>query len=324
LSTGYAGLIGAAAARRHSVPFLLTEHGLYWREAEQGGEFECGVAAPQSAAATRTWVARLREYARCAYDAADVITAVCDANRALQLSLGAEPARSVVIANGVEVPGAQVCARPAGDRGVLRVGLVGRVTPIKGTTTFLEACRVVQGAVARAEFYVVGPGDHSPEYDAECRQLAHRLRLERVTFTGEVDVRDWYPRLDVVVLTSRSEAQPLALLEAMAYGRPVVATDVGGCRELVEGPADAFGAAGVVCPPGDAGAVARAIVRVGARPEQFAQAGRARVAALYTRRRMLDRYRALYGRLLSGAAGPRRPSNGPAPAPAQRVPATSG
>jgi glycosyltransferase involved in cell wall biosynthesis len=183
------------------------------------------------------------------------------------------------------------------------VALVGRVTPLKATADFVRACAVLQDVLPAARCFVLGPLDHSPDYAAECRALAARLGVRGLTFAGEVDVRAWYPTLDVVVLTSRSEAQPLVLLEAMAHGCPVVATDVGGCRELVEGAGDGFGPAGAVCPPGDPGAIARVVCALANGPRAaFARAGRRRVEAHYTRRALLERYAALYARHL--ATGP--------------------
>ena len=80
---------------------------------------------------------------------------------------------------------------------------------------------------------------------------------ERVEFTGRVDVKQIYPRIDVLVLTSISEGLPLVILEAAAAGIPVVSTDVGACRELLEGsqPADrAIGPSGLVTGLADPGA----------------------------------------------------------------------
>src|SRR5207249_8569234 len=110
------------------------------------------------------------------------------------------------------------------------------------------------------EFAVIGPTDHEPGYVERCRRLATELEIgDRVTFTGETDPAPWYGRLDAVALTSVSEAQPLALLEAMAAGRPVVATAVGGCPELV---ADA----GLIVPPRNPTATAHALLRLAADP----------------------------------------------------------
>ena len=89
------------------------------------------------------------------------------------------------------------------------------------------------------EALIMGPEDEDPAYAAECRQLAADLGLNgNLRFTGRVRLDDYLPRIDAIVLTSISEAQPLTVLEAGAAGIPSVVTDVGACRELILGRAD--------------------------------------------------------------------------------------
>jgi glycosyltransferase involved in cell wall biosynthesis len=121
-----------------------------------------------------------------------------------------------------------------------------------------------------------------------------------VEFTGKVDARRYYEALDVSVLTSLSEGQPLAVLEAMACGIPVVATDVGSCRELLEGrtPEDrALGPAGLVTRVADPEDTARAILRLARDPElrrAMGEAGRRRVRAYYRLDQVREAYLELY------------------------------
>jgi glycosyltransferase involved in cell wall biosynthesis len=129
------------------------------------------------------------------------------------------------------------------------------------------------------------------------------LGLERVVrFTGFVDPGELFPRLDCLVLTSLSEGQPLVLLEAMAAGVPSVTTDVGACRELLEGtsPEDrALGPSGIVCPIADHVAVARAIERCARDGElraRLIEAGIARVDRYYRRENVQAIYLELYER----------------------------
>src|SRR3546814_18617729 len=86
---------------------------------------------------------------------------------------------------------------------------------------------------------ILGPFDEDPGYCQECRDLVAMLGLgETVKFMGQVKLDDWLGRIDAIVLTSISEAQPLVILEAGAAGVPTVATDVGACREMILGPPD--------------------------------------------------------------------------------------
>ncbi|MFQ5342504.1 MAG: GT4 family glycosyltransferase PelF [Anaerolineae bacterium] len=312
LSTGFAGLLGCQVKQALGRPLILTEHGIYWREVQAGAyELECGFQiAPIGQdgiglqALRDHWRVALQDAARQAYAQADIITTVCQANARLQFALGASPSRCHVIHNGVDWPALapKESRRPASD-GVYRIGFVGRVVSIKDVATFLTACQLVADALPGAEFYIVGPLDHDPAYAARCRGLATNLGLgDQVTFTGETDPVLWYRRLDVVVLTSLSEGQPLVLLEAMAAGVPVVATAVGGCPELVLGATQsdqALGPAGILTPVRDPGATARAILalcRDVGRWRQASRAGQERVRRYYSLDQLRAAYRMLYAR----------------------------
>jgi glycosyltransferase involved in cell wall biosynthesis len=179
--------------------------------------------------------------------------------------------------------------------------------PIKDVKTFIRAVKIVVAALPGARAVIAGPGDEDPEYLAECQALAATLGVaERVEFTGRVDVKQIYPRIDVLVLTSISEGLPLVILEAAAAGIPVVSTDVGACRELLEGrlPADrALGASGLVTGLADPAATARAILGLARDPglrEEMGRAARARVRAHYQEADLIRRYREIYRDLLSG------------------------
>ncbi|MBV8480713.1 MAG: GT4 family glycosyltransferase PelF [Actinobacteria bacterium] len=274
LSTGLAGETARLAARSAGVPFLLTEHGLAWHEAALGLP-----AAYQYNPELRA-DAHL-ELARRAYAEAAAVVTVCAHNARAQRGLGARP---LVIENAADA--AEVTRI---RDGIPRVGLVARVTPVKDVLTFVRACALVAGEIPEAEFVVIGPLDHDASYAERCVELSRRLGVA-VTFTGEASPRAWLPKLDVVALTSVSEAQPLALLEAMGAGLPVVATDVGGCRELVTG-------AGLVVPPASPAATAGAIVTLMRDPglrRRMGAAGRGRVLARHRPELLADRYRRLY------------------------------
>jgi glycosyltransferase involved in cell wall biosynthesis len=303
LSTGLAGLAGAEAADSRRRPFLLTEHGLAWREAAlgiSGCKPHIAGCKPHRAArrmSREEWVGFVEASARHAYARADMTTTVCRANLELQRRQGAAPNRLRLIENGV--------ARTDRSRGLTPVwktspliAFVGRVVAIKDVETFLRACSLVADELPAAEFAVVGPLDHEPEYAEACVDLAADLGLgDKIRFTGETETAPWYEKLDVVVLTSLSEAQPLVLLEAMAAGVPVVSTAVGGCPELVAG-------AGLLTPVRDPRATAQAILRFcGDAPlrERLVQAGLDRVRRRHSREGMLGSYRDLYESLAESA-----------------------
>ncbi len=127
--------------------------------------------------------------------------------------------------------------------------------------------------------------------------MVDKLNLNDFIFTGETDTTDYLNNLDLVVLTSKSEGQPFVLLESVAAGVPVVATDVGGCRDVVAGNGDNFGDAGSICSVADAPGIAGAMFELCTNTKlwyQCSQAGRKRVGDFYRKELFLDQYRSLY------------------------------
>lgn len=174
--------------------------------------------------------------------------------------------------------------------GVPYIGIVGRLTRQKGHCHFLDAARIVLQEVPAA-FIVVGSGD----LDAQLRRYARELGIDNaVHFVGSrSDVPEIMSHLDVLVSASLWEGLPTVLLEAMALGVPVVATDVSGSREIVR-----TGATGQLVPVGDPARLAQAILAVIRNPGRTA--GMAENAALvardYTVQDAARRYSDLYRR----------------------------
>jgi glycosyltransferase involved in cell wall biosynthesis len=318
VSTGYAGLLGALLEQRRGCPFVLTEHGIYTKERRldltRAGWIKEGPGHPGDGDGLgpirEMWIRFFEGLGRMAYAAAQPIVSLYEGNRQRQIADGAEPGKTLIVPNGIDVARFAALAPPPVAEGPPVVGLVGRVVPIKDVRTFIRAMRVVQSARPDVEAWIVGPTDEDPAYAEECRDLAVSLGLEgRLKFQGLRAPEEVFPRLRVAVLTSISEALPLVLLESFAAGVPVVATDVGACRALIEGgaPADkALGAAGIVTPIADPEATGRAVLRLLGNREAWAaarQAGAARVRRLYTSERMLAAYQSIYDKALEGDHG---------------------
>ncbi|MEK2632237.1 GT4 family glycosyltransferase PelF [Pseudomonas aeruginosa] len=312
ISTGYAGLLGCILQRRWGCRYLLSEHGIYTKErkidlaqaswiAENPDEqLSTGLDAEVSYI-RRLWIRFFERVGLLTYRAANPIVALYEGNRQRQVLDGAEPRRTRVIPNGIDLDAwaGALERRPPGIPPV--VGLVGRVVPIKDVKTFIRAMRGVVSAMPEAEGWIVGPEEEDPDYASECRSLVASLGLQdKVKFLGFRRIGEVLPQLGLMVLTSISEAQPLVILEAWAAGAPVVSSDVGSCRELIEG-ADAedraLGRAGEVVAIADPQATSRAILALLRNPQrwQAAQAvGLQRVERYYTEALMLGRYRGLY------------------------------
>lgn len=200
-----------------------------------------------------------------------------------------------VIHNGI-----QVAAMPVRDRDAAptwKAVHVARLNLIKDQPTLLRAARLVADREPAFRLDIVGDG---PLGDA-LRREAHELGLDGVvTFHGmQDDVMPYLAAADVFVLSSTSEGIAITLLEAMGAGLPVVATDVGGNREVVEP-----GVTGLLVPPADPAALADAIAAVlddRERAHAMGRAGRARVEAEFNLDRTVAAYESAYLELLAQA-----------------------
>jgi glycosyltransferase involved in cell wall biosynthesis len=170
------------------------------------------------------------------------------------------------------------------------VGIVARLVPIKAHEIFLEAASQVRQAEPHSHFAIVGDGERR----AELETMAERLGIRQaVHFLGwREDMRRVYADLDVVALSSNNEGSPVALIEALAAARPVVATDVGGVAEVV-----GHGETGLLVPPRQPGALAEGILellRAPERAEALGRAGRARVYPRHASSRLVADVERLY------------------------------
>ena len=172
-------------------------------------------------------------------------------------TLGPLPARRAVIHNGVDVAGIAARASSARTRedGVARIGMIARLDPIKDHETLLAAMAALPGRIAgRApELELVGDGGLRARLEARVRDLG---LAGRVTFRGaRSDVAAELARWDLFCLsTTRDEGFGVVLVEALAAGVPVLASDVPACREVLRD-----GALGTLVPAGDPAALAEAI-----------------------------------------------------------------
>ena len=208
--------------------------------------------------------------------------------------------RVALIRNGIDPRRVEAIVQPRELRQQLGLaqenplfGTVGRLTPVKGLEYFLQAARRILVLLPDAQFLIVGEGPLQPELQRRARELG----IERaVSFLGfRPDVPDITNMLDVFVMPSLHEGLPLALLEAMVLGKPIVASAVGGIREVLHDPR------GWLVPPGDVGALQDACLealaaarngsRAGVTPGRLQEVGNLASA-------MCERTRALYRELV--------------------------
>lgn len=297
VSAGYAGILGSCASYIEGVPFLLSEHGIYTREREEdiirsnwvAGEFK------------GLWIDFFKKLSFIAYQQASVVTTLFGTNRSLQIELNCPPEKIAIIPNGVNADDFASC-RKEKQANPTTIGAVLRVVPIKDVKTMLLAFDIVKRAVPDARLKIMGNCGEDPVYYKECEELLEELGTQDVEFLGQVNIKEHLPEINLLLLSSISEGQPLAILEGLAAEIPFVATNVGDCKALLEGERedDNFGPAGLVVPVMNSEAMAQAILRCIRNPElmtRMGQAGRKRVETYYSREGMLDSFRNLYHHL---------------------------
>jgi glycosyltransferase involved in cell wall biosynthesis len=221
--------------------------------------------------------------------------------RHLEPILGVPHHLGAVIHNGIPLPDERVSeARPSLEGvgpGARLIGAVGNLRPAKDYPNLLRSAQLVCRAEPQAEFLIAGGGPK--EVLRDLRTLQRTLGIEgKVHFLGfRSDVQSILAAVEVFVSSSETEGLPLASVEAMAMGKPVVLTNCGGVPEVVED-----GRTGLLVPVKDPRALADGVLRLlgdRALAERLGQAGRTRVETAFSLRSMLDRYTELYEHLLA-------------------------
>ncbi|MCR4393557.1 MAG: GT4 family glycosyltransferase PelF [Dehalococcoidales bacterium] len=287
LSVGFSGLAGAIAKELYNRPVVLTEQGLYLVERRK----------ELSRAKVPAWYEKQlmnlsENLVKTSYYYADKIVPPCYSHIAIEKQLGADPAKIVVINNGIEAERFLPAEKKSGE--VPIVGCFARVVPIKGITTLIQAARIVCEK-HRAKFLVLGD-IMDKQYYSQCEELIQNLGLQdHFHFMGHVDPVEWYHKVDIFTLSSISEGVPYALLEAMSCGLPAVCTGVGGIPEIISSDT------GFVVPPEQPEILAdRLCLLVENKDLRIAMGKRATqlVQEKYTIRMMADNFRNLYKSLL--------------------------
>ena len=293
-AAGWAAIPALAHRALHDTPMVLTEHGVYVREAYLAG------VRSMLPAGSRFIATRLaRGLARAAYAAADVVASVTGANASWEEGLGLDPAKIHVLYNGVTATGPPV--PPPRAKTVVSVG---RIDPLKDVHTMLRTAAETLRHEPDATFLHYGPVTAGEEdYGRSCMALHARLGLgERFRFMGRTTDPEGVVRdADVVLMTSISEGLPIAILEAMGQGRPIVTTGVGGVPDVVRG-------CGVIAAPGDAHALAMGLLSLLRRPGlawRLGRRGHRRLARTFNEASCVSGYRDLLDDVAAGRT-PRR------------------
>jgi glycosyltransferase involved in cell wall biosynthesis len=242
------GVYGRLAAKLAGVPVVVnTVHGLY--------------ATPDDSVLRRTMVYGLeRTVSVCSQ--AELVQNVEDMETLAKLRV---PDRKLILlGNGIDLqrfrpqpPEIAVAARRSMGvaEGRLLVGVVGRLVWEKGFAELFDAARRLRHSSPDVVFVVIGPGDPAKSNALSDADVRAAEEIGNVQFLGErKDVEDLYPGMDLFVLPSYREGFPRAAMEATACGVPVVATNIRGCRQVVDD-----GITGLLVPVRDSAALAVAV-----------------------------------------------------------------
>lgn len=240
------------------------------------------------------------------YRMASCVIFISELQRGFFAKLGVGLRRSEVVHNGVDLGhfSAALVAQPAAalraQHGIgaheLVIGLCAIFREEKRHGDLLEALARLRSDGVAARAVLVGDGVMRPQIEARIDALGLR---EAVLLAGfQQDVRPFIGMCDVMTLTSHDENFPIATLEYMALGKPLVASDVGGMREQVDD-----GVNGLLYPAGDVGALSAALARVGdpALRARLGQGALASVRARFDVQHMIARYETIF-RGLAGAS----------------------
>lgn len=294
VATGYAGVLGCMAQHFHGSGLLISEHGIYTREREE----ELIKATWVQGIYKNIWIEQFKKMSLMAYERADLVTSLYQHAKELQIELGCPEEKIHLTPNGINVERLRdLPGKTEEEKQWIYAGAVLRVTPIKDVKTMIQSFAFAKKEVPNLKLWIMGPTDEDEKYARECFELVQTLGVKDVEFTGRVDIRDYLGKMDFTLLTSISEGQPLTILESYAAHCPVIATDVGNCRELIYGPADSYGAAGILTHIMNLEEIAQAMIDLAQNKkmrERMGEAGYARVHAFYRIDQMKEVYRNIY------------------------------
>jgi glycosyltransferase involved in cell wall biosynthesis len=226
----FPAMIAVSAKMEHGCPIIITEHGVAFRELLLYYN-----AYLRDEPSNIFWKLFSANVVRTVYSMADIVAPVCYANARWEESLGVEPSKIKVIYNGVDTSRFRPLevkrqdARPT-------VACIGRVDVFKDIVNLIQSIRYVKDRMPDVQCLIYGASTDL-EYSLRCINMVSTLGLQdNIRFMGKVkDPEIAYNAADAVVISSITEGFPFAIIEAMACGKGIVATDVGGIREALEG-----------------------------------------------------------------------------------------
>lgn len=315
-STGYAGFLAALSSYNNNAPLFISEHGIYTRERKidllnaTWITYRKPILLKKSGEINyikQMWINFFTKLGELTYHRSDMIFSLFPQAKLIQEGLGADPKKLEVIPNGVDVDGLGKTIENRSDQIPRVISLIGRVVTIKDIKTFIRSMRIVANSIPDVEGWIVGPVDEDKKYVEECKDMIASLGLnDHVKFLGFQNIYEILPKTGILTLTSISEGMPLTMLEGFAAGVPCVATDVGSCRNLIEGALDEddikIGHAGIVTGIANPAEIAKAYLCLFNDADLWRQMqsnGLERTNRYYRQEMFLSRYKFHYERVLA-------------------------
>ncbi|NGP87899.1 GT4 family glycosyltransferase PelF [Fodinibius halophilus] len=284
---GFPAISSIAAKFEYGTPMVVTDHGVYIRERLINVS-----QADISYFSKRLLINMATFITRTVYHFADRIAPVTSINAKWEKKYEATENRIRPIYNGVDADLFRPKEKPKHTRDRPTVVAVAHVFPLKDIETMIRSCELVRRDVPNVQYIIYGSLEVDKAYVQKCKDLVEELDLEdHFEFGGYHDTPSKiFNEGDISILSSISEGFPYTVLESMSCSRPVVATDVGGVREAVEG-------CGVLCKPRNARDLADGVIKLLEDDDlriELGQKARSRVLLKYTISKSVTNYRNLY------------------------------
>lgn len=289
-------LVALVAKSEYGAPLIVTEHGVAYRELMLYYN-----AYLFNEPSKIFWKVFARNVVRPLYESADIIAPVCQANATWETALGADPSKIRVVYNGIDTEKFKPMEVKRDDAPT--VVSVARIDPFKDITTLAYAIKYARESIPNIRCLVFGDSNNL-DYSLRCVRVVEEQNLAaNFKFMGGTkEPEKAYNLGDVVVFNGITEGFPFAVIEAMACGKPVVATAVGGVAEALEG-------CGLLVNSRDPETLGKEIVRLLTNPtlrRDLGDASLKRARAEFSMETSIYRYRALYEELVEHTEGKRR------------------
>jgi len=243
-NAGLAGVLGVMLKEATKAKLVVSEHGSYYKEwilRLYDKFFPSEIKFPKELSEVKKEIfptlTTVRNISSFTFNQTDFILPVTKAHVPIERKLGAPPGKIRIIYNGFYAPERNYLPEEhIFENDAVRIGTLGRINPIKGIDMLIKVAHKLVEKSNRYEFHVYGPIDDY-DYYMNCKTAVENLNIEdKIIFHKfSWDPYKAFEQMDIFTLFSHSEGLPFALIESSSFGLPIVASEVGGVREVLDG-----------------------------------------------------------------------------------------